>query len=203
MIESSESRMNETNEDEKEEKKEMKREERSRSDEGMNQRRRKRSIILELKEPDLNHYPIYLKSSVIKGFGRGSKELNCPTANLNIKDLKEEVIERFEENGIYFGFCKVMKDEYLDRVFQMVMSIGFNPVYGNEFKTMEVHVMFEFDDDFYHEEIKVMVLGYIRPEYDYISKDALIADIEIDKEVAKNTLNQVGFAQFANDQFFS
>ncbi|KAH9822975.1 hypothetical protein DFH28DRAFT_945721 [Melampsora americana] len=201
MIESSESKMNETNEEEKEEKKEMKSEERS-NEKIVNQRRSKRSRILELKAPDLKHYPIYLTSKVIKGFGRGSKELNCPTANLDIKDLKEEVVKRFEENGIYFGFCKVMKDEYLDRIFQMVMSIGFNPVYGNEFKTMEVHVMFEFDDDFYHEEIKVMVLGYIRPEYDYISKDALIADIEIDKEVAKNTLNQVGFAQFANDQFF-
>jgi hypothetical protein len=30
----------------------------------------------------------------------------------------------------------------------------------------------------------------------------LIADIEIDKQVTKNTLAQAGFSQFANDKFF-
>jgi FAD synthase len=30
--------------------------------------------------------------------------------------------------------------------------------------------MFEFGKDFYDEEMKVMVLGYIRPEYNYTTK---------------------------------
>jgi len=55
-------------------------------------------------------------------------------------------------------------------VCEMVMSVGYNPFYGNEVRSAEVHIMKEFDDDFYGHEMRVMVLGYIRPEYDYISK---------------------------------
>ncbi|EGG12078.1 uncharacterized protein MELLADRAFT_102002 [Melampsora larici-populina 98AG31] len=147
---------------------------------------KKRSLILKSHQPNLSIYPICLSSNVLKGFGRGSKELNCPTANLNPKVLEDQ------------------SKEYLrnQNVFEMVMSIGFNPVYGNEFKTIEVHVLFEFDQDFYGVEMKVMVLGYIRPEYNYTTKDELITDIEIDKQVAKNTLKQEGYFKFVNDKFF-
>jgi riboflavin kinase len=93
---------------------------------------KKRSLILNINQPDSSIYPIYLTSKVIKGFGRGSKELNCPTANLNEEVLVNQS-QLLNQNGIYFGFCKVAG---YDQVFQMVMSIGFNPVYGNEFKTI-------------------------------------------------------------------
>jgi riboflavin kinase len=37
----------------------------------------------------------------------------------------------------------------------------------------EVHIMNEYKHDFYGKEMRVIVLGYIRPEYDYISKGLL------------------------------
>jgi riboflavin kinase len=35
-----------------------------------------------------------------------------------------------------------------------------------------------------------LVLGYIRPEYDYISREALVEDIRIDCDVARRSLER-------------
>lgn len=60
-----------------------------------------------------------------------------------------------------------------DSVCEMVMSVGFNPFYNNSVRSAEVHIMKEFEDDFYGHEMRVIVLGYIRPELNYISKGSL------------------------------
>lgn len=81
--------------------------------------------------------------------------------------------------------------------------------------------MHEFPSDFYGYYMKVMVLGYIRPELDYVSRgtfiktprdkpesltvgivEALIEDIETDKRVALNSLNRPGYERFKSDAFF-
>lgn len=57
----------------------------------------------------------------------------------------------------------------------MVMSIGFNPFYGNKVRSAEVHVLHGFKGrDFYGCEMRVVVLGFIRREFDYESLEALI-----------------------------
>jgi riboflavin kinase len=45
----------------------------------------------------------------------------------------------------------------------MVMSIGDNPYYKNEKKTMETYVMHQFPEDFYGSNLKTVMLGFIRP----------------------------------------
>jgi riboflavin kinase len=77
-------------------------------------------------------------------------------------------VQDFKETGIYYGYAKVMNGG--DSVCEMVMSVGFNPVYGNQVRSAEVHIMKEFEDDFYGHEMRLIVLGYIRPEYNYIAK---------------------------------
>ena len=106
-------------------------------------------------------FPIYLCGPVIKGFGRGSKELGIPTANLS-----DEHVQEFTKNGVYFGYAKVAGDS----VCEMVMSVGFNPFYKNEVRSAEVHIMKVFEKDFYGHEMKVIVLGYIRDELNYTTK---------------------------------
>lgn len=142
--------------------------------------------------------PHYAKGEVIKGFGRGSKELGIPTAN-----FPEEVVEELPEDiktGIYFGFASVEKDQ----VHKMVMSIGWNPFYGNRKKSMETHILHKFDKDFYGEILKVIIVGYIRPEQDYKSLDALIEAINTDISTAETRLNEeVDLAKYKNDEFFS
>nr|CAG8543231.1 6657_t:CDS:2 [Entrophospora candida] len=72
-------------------------------------------------------YPVKMKGEVIKGFGRGSKELGIPKANLPEASFEE--ICKCMEPGIYYGWAQ----------------------------------------EFYGKELRAIVLGYIRPERDYIS----------------------------------
>ncbi len=79
----------------------------------------------------------------------------------------------------------------------MVMSIGFNPFYGNTVRSAEVHVMHGFGRDFYGCEMRVSILGYIRKELDYVSLEALIGDIETDCRVAGKRLDRDGWRRAA------
>jgi hypothetical protein len=87
------------------------------------------------------------------------------------------------------------------KVFPMVMSVGWNPFYKNSTKTAEVHVMHPFQADFYGLEMRVIVLGYIRPEFNYVSKEALIDDIEMDKRVAINSLARPLYEDYKLDPY--
>ncbi|CAJ0637411.1 13172_t:CDS:2 [Entrophospora sp. SA101] len=66
----------------------------------------------------------------------------------------------------------------------------------------EVHIMHEFSEEFYGKELRVIVLGYIRPERDYISVDSLIQDINFDIKVAENSLARDSYVSYKNDSFF-
>jgi len=139
-------------------------------------------------------YPIYLKGPVIKGFGRGSKELGIPTANLS-----DEHVQDFTDNGIYYGYAQVEGEQ----VEEMVMSIGFNPFYNNTIRSAEVHIIHDYPDDFYAKTMRVIVLGYIRPEYDYTSIDDLIADIKMDIKVASESLKRVDYSAYKTADFWA
>ena len=72
-------------------------------------------------------YPIRLKGIGSKGFGRGSKELGIPTANL--PEEGSQSVGELLETGIYFGYAGVGPNPV---VYPMVMSYGWNPYYRNE-----------------------------------------------------------------------
>ena len=81
--------------------------------------------------------------------------------------------------------------------------------------------MHDFQKDFYGHELKAIVLGYIRPELDYVSRgeirmyhsvpysynltplEALIEDIETDKRVALNCLARPGYEKFKQHSIFT
>ncbi len=73
----------------------------------------------------------------------------------------------------------------------MVMSVGWNPYYKNKEKTMEAHLLHKFDSDFYDEELRLVVVGYLRPEADFTGVDALVAAIHEDIRVARLALASV------------
>lgn len=75
-------------------------------------------------------YPLPLKGIVSKGFGRGSKELGIPTANL--PEQVSESVSSILQTGIYYGFASVSPPGSCGVVFPMVMSYGWNPYYKNE-----------------------------------------------------------------------
>ncbi|GES75397.1 riboflavin kinase [Rhizophagus clarus] len=142
-------------------------------------------------------YPIKMKGEVVRGFGRGGKELGIPTANL--QEEATEALCKDVETGIYFGWAQVGNDH---TVYPMVMSLGWNPYFKNEKRIAEVHIMHTFPEDFYGVELRVVVLGYIRPEQDYSSLDALINDINIDIQVANNSLARPAYTEYKKDQLF-
>ncbi|KAK7021073.1 hypothetical protein SK128_007726 [Halocaridina rubra] len=140
--------------------------------------------------------PHFAVGTVVKGFGRGSKELGIPTAN-----FPEDVVENLPEDigtGIYYGWAKVD----CGPTYKMVMSIGWNPYYNNKKKSMETHIMHVFDNDFYGSELRVVMLGYVRPEKNFKSLESLIEAINSDIAEADKQLSLPELQSFREHAFF-
>eukprot|EP01080_Neovahlkampfia_damariscottae_P008365 gene8365-190_t len=101
--------------------------------------------------------PIFISGKVTKGFQRGSKLLGYPTANLPAENFEKEL--EGLSTGVYFGWASVRSN-----VYKTVLSIGYNPHFNNQKKTIEPYLIHEFDSDFYDEELRLCITGYIRGE---------------------------------------
>ncbi|OXB81713.1 UNVERIFIED_CONTAM: hypothetical protein H355_010274 [Colinus virginianus] len=131
----------------------------------------------------MRHLPYFCRGEVVKGFGRGSRELGVPTANFS-----EQVVERFPSDiptGIYYGWACVGNGD----VHKMVLSIGWNPFYKNIKKSVETHIINTFKEDFYGEILSIVIIGYIRSEKNFNSLETLISAIREDIEEAKRQLD--------------
>mmetsp|Transcript_4492 Transcript_4492/g.8360 ORF Transcript_4492/g.8360 Transcript_4492/m.8360 type:complete len:177 (+) Transcript_4492:93-623(+) len=115
---------------------------------------------------------ILLQAPVVAGFQRGSKELGIPTANLDMDVLGD--LGSTLETGIYFGWAK-LKGQH----FECVVSVGWNPFYKNEKKTIEAHLL-EKMEDFYGEQLDVLLCGYLRQECNFNGLEELISCINYD-----------------------
>nr|XP_008535885.1 PREDICTED: riboflavin kinase-like isoform X1 [Equus przewalskii] len=79
----------------------------------------------------MRHLPYFCRGEVVRGFGRGAKELGIPTAN-----FPEQVVDNLPadlSSGIYYGWASVGSGD----VHRMMVSIGWNPYYKNTKKSME------------------------------------------------------------------
>jgi len=137
--------------------------------------------------------PIRMTSTVVRGFGRGSSDLGIPTANLERGDANFHSNTKFDElpTGIYWGFARIGTDP---TTYKTACSIGYNPTYGNETKTVEPHLIAPSADpnrhasscgesvlgDFYDKPIRLSVVGYLRPERPFEGLDKLITAIKSD-----------------------
>lgn len=156
-------------------------------------------------------------SQVVRGFGRGSKELGIPTANVCLeKTVLKCSLNDFESSlptGIYWGFARIGQpsdneaevDSVLGHVHTAAISIGYNPTYNNKELTVEPHLIADSQhpkrhasttgetqfSDFYDKAIVLSVLGYLRPElpFEGLEKliDAIKKDISDSIELAKST----------------
>ncbi|GLI77664.1 riboflavin kinase [Penicillium ochrochloron] len=167
-------------------------------------------------------YPVRLSGPVIKGFGRGSKDLGIPTANIPADDLSEQHPEL--TSGVYYGVVALDPQSLAQEngaekstsatLLPAVLSIGYNPFYKNTVRSVEIHIMppltqpsptavaqpkFNRLPDFYGTKLNLLILGYIRPEFDYVSLDALIEDIRIDCEVARQSLLRDAYQRYIVD----
>ena len=80
-----------------------------------------------------------------------------------------------------------------------MLSIGYNPYYKNTTRSIEIHILANFDKDFYGAELSLIILGFIRPEYDYVSKDALVEDIREDIRISQRSLARDAYQACKDD----
>ncbi|KAI2488923.1 Riboflavin kinase [Fragilaria crotonensis] len=141
------------------------------------------------------HLPIRMISKVVRGFGRGSTDLGIPTANLCRESGDFSTSFDAMPCGIYWGFARVGDKSEEDRkVYKAAISIGYNPYFGNETKTVEPHLIAPPSDErrhksscqetvlreFYDEPIRLSVVGYLRPELPFEGLEKLIEAIKKD-----------------------
>ena len=79
--------------------------------------------------------PLYLRGSIIRGFGRGSKLLGIPTANLPAEKFEKELSTI--DNAVYLGWCSVGNEP---SVYKTVLSIGTNPYFKDVRKTIVLKI---------------------------------------------------------------
>ncbi|KDP20886.1 hypothetical protein JCGZ_21357 [Jatropha curcas] len=139
--------------------------------------------------------PWHIGGPVIKGFGRGSKVLGVPTANISTEGYSTVLSQH--PSGVYFGWAGLSTRG----VYKMVMSIGWNPYFNNTEKTIEPWLLHEFEEDFYGEELRLVIVGYIRPEANFPSLESLIAKIHEDRRIAERALDLPLYSKYRDDPY--
>lgn len=159
----------------------------------------------------------YVRNAVIRGFGRGAKELGCPTANVQGAEsidiptgiycgLVQLIINNEKQIQPVPGFERefqetVQRLPYISPVRGMVSSCGYNPHYGNKERTLEVHILDDFKFDFYGAELRVLICKKMRDEEKYNSLEELKSAIANDVQNAKNEVQN--FQKHAvNSEYF-
>ncbi len=122
-------------------------------------------------------YDYSIDGQVVDGNKIG-RSIGFPTANIKINDLyklKPKV-------GVY------AVDVLLNNiVYRGMLNIGYRPTLEQKEikKTIEVHI-FDFDDNIYEKEIRVVFKKKIRSEKKFNNVNELKAQLEIDKEITKD-----------------
>jgi len=125
-------------------------------------------------------YDYFLTGTILKGKQLG-RTIGFPTANLKIAE-NHKLIPR---NGAY-----IVKSILDNKTVFGMMNIGFNPTITAENLSIEVHY-FGFDADLYHQEIRVSILKYLRPEQKFDSIALLKEQLEKDTVVALNYIQSL------------
>lgn len=130
--------------------------------------------------------PRFLHGTVVEGYGRGSKDLGVPTANLSPDDVQDDICGL--PDGVYFGWAGLENE---DNLHKMVMNIGKRPTFVDDNSpemSIEVHVMHKYDSDFYGSRMHAVLLGYLRPEMKFSGLRELLHRIHTDIGMAKAQL---------------
>ena len=134
--------------------------------------------LKEVNENLQNKY--FMEGDVIEGKKLG-RELGYPTANLNFS--KEIVIPK---DGIY-KTISVLGDES----FSSITSIGNNPTFNEELKTIETYII-DFNQNIYNQKLKIIFIDFIREQIKFDNEQDLINQMNKDlKKIMKDNSNEV------------
>ena len=121
-------------------------------------------------------YDYFIDGVVVNGFKVGRK-LGYPTANIEVPT--EKLIPC---DGVY-----VVKAELEGRMFGGMLNIGWRPTFNGNRRTIEVN-LFDFDGNIYSEHITLRFIDFLRPEQKFESPEALIRQLAIDEQKAREVL---------------
>ena len=127
----------------------------------------------DLTMPWQGHYKLPSSQTIVgcieKGFGRGSKDLGFPTANIgfyeNLKILP----------GIYAGVVKLEGELY-----KAAVSVGWCPFYSNPQISYEAYIMHSFSGSLVGKSIECELQYYLRCESKFVRMPDLIRAIQLD-----------------------
>ena len=138
--------------------------------------------------------PVRLEGVVVHGFKRGTTLLDCPTANVCPDSIQDKI--RGFRMGVYFGWASLR-----GIVYKMVANIGKNPSFDNGVVSVEVHLLHQFDHDFYDDTLKVLILGSIRTESKFSSLSELKEAIHEDCRIADHLLSEEQYSRYQSDRY--
>jgi riboflavin kinase/FMN adenylyltransferase len=118
-----------------------------------------------------------LEGKVVHGAQRGA-QLGFPTANLV---TEKEILPR---PGVY-----AVRVKYAEHMYDGVMNIGFNPTFGLERISLEVHLL-DFSQEIYGQMLRVYFIERLRDELIFSSVAALASQISEDISRARGLLAQ-------------
>src|SRR5690606_16387429 len=124
-------------------------------------------------------YKYMLSGTIVKGKGLG-KKLGFPTANLSIS----EAYKLIPKHGVY-----VVSSHIGGRTVYGMMSIGFNPTFEGQVRTIETN-FFDFEQDLYGNELQIDIIDRIRDEYKFSSVEDLKAQLRKDREVSLSIISK-------------
>ena len=120
--------------------------------------------------------PFSLCGKVVVGDGRG-RTLGFPTANL---DYSEDRLA--PGNGVYATWACVGDDRYM-----AATNVGVRPTFGENERIVEAFLL-DFDGDLYGKDITLEFVGRLRDELRFESAEALVTQMHVDVEQARETL---------------
>ena len=161
-----------------------------------------------------------LRGTVDTGYGRGGATLGFPTANLP-SSLFQTALETMP-TGVYLGWAWIepqlsnTNETSLSpphhplgrsQVHKAAVNIGYSPTFEgkeNKEKIVEAHfILPEQIPDFYHHTMRLLLVGFLRPEKKFSSLTELVDTISQDVLTIQTTLEQDPYyAAFSNDVLF-
>jgi riboflavin kinase/FMN adenylyltransferase len=126
-----------------------------------------------------------IRGTVVRGAGRG-RTIGVPTINLEMPDPRKLL----PPDGVYAVTVTVGKRETGDvKRYGGMMNQGPRPTFGEQARTLEVH-LFDFDGELYGEMVDVEWVHRLRAVQAFPSREALVAQLERDRQAARATLNR-------------
>jgi len=133
--------------------------------------------------------PYSIQGQVVRGAGRG-RTIGIPTINLAPPDARKLL----PPDGVYAVHVRILESGARiptpdSRILGGMMNQGPRPTFGEATRTLEIH-LFDFDGEVYGEAVNVEWVRRLRAVQAFPSRDALVAQLERDRQAARATLNR-------------